>query len=292
MAPVPARRAAIVMALMFVLDPIVPTVVHAQAGTPSADGAPAQGLLPDASFEAMFRKYTPPANILSPFYSWDARMNLDLTVYRKGSSAVTWGAVFQTVGTENLGSQISVGGTGYLLSLGYTRTYSDAFRLSAGITHLSTHLTRDLDDKLEEERSKGATIPIVDDPDEYNVVFLKAYVRLPAYPFTPELEAVVQPINFHFNGSPAGDVRPVYLRARATLWQGGRNALHAETQHEIGRRPFDNYSLSFELDPSRQRTRLFRIFVSASPGHSLHTSPNIGGLRDGIAFGIRMTFRA
>lgn len=59
MAPVRASRAAIAVALMFgVLELIVPTVVEAQTGGAPANEAQGQGLVPDASFEAMFRKYT------------------------------------------------------------------------------------------------------------------------------------------------------------------------------------------------------------------------------------------
>lgn len=187
---------------------------------------------------------------------------------------------------------MSVGGTGYLLGFGYVHTYSDDFKVSAGITHFSSHLTRDLDDKLEEERNRGATIPIVDDPSEYNVIFFKGQARLSAYPFTPELDVVVQPVNFRFNGSQAGYVRPVYLGTRFTLWHGHNKSVVAETQHEIGKNPFNSFSLSFELYARNQPEGRFRIFVTASPGHTLHISPNTGGLRDGIAVGIRMKFRA
>jgi hypothetical protein len=269
-----------------------PTAIEAQARGQSANQTEEPGALPDASFEAAFRKYTPPKNIFSPFYSWDAHMASSLTVFRKGPGAVNFSAVFQTIGTENLGSKVSVGGTGYLLGLGYVHTYSADFKLSAGIRHLSSHLTRDLDDKLDEETSKGATIPIVADPSEYNVFFFKAYRKFSASPFTPELEIVIEPINFRFSGGRAGDVRPVYLRTRSTLWQGDQKSIVAETQHEIGKNPFNTFSLSVELYARNQPEGRFQIFASASPGHDLHVSPNIGGLRDGIAFGIRMHFRA
>ena len=111
-----------------------PTAVEAQARGSSANETQGQGGFPDASFGAMFRKYTPPKNTFSPFYAWDAHMALDLTVFRKGSGAVNFGGFVQTVG-------------------------------------------RDLDQKLEEERNKGATIPIVDDPSEYDV-FFKAYPQV------------------------------------------------------------------------------------------------------------------
>jgi hypothetical protein len=58
----------------------------------------------------------------------------------------------QSVGTENFGSRVSVGGTGYLLGIGYVHVRSTNFRMSAGIAHLSSHLTRDLDEKVDEER--------------------------------------------------------------------------------------------------------------------------------------------
>jgi hypothetical protein len=270
----------------------VPTPVDAQAPGNSAVDTPGQGGFPDASFDAAFRKYTPPRNIFSPLYSWDAHMTLNLTVFRKGPGAVSFQGIFQSVGTENLGPKVSVGGTGYVLGLGYVHTYSADFKLSAGIAHLSSHLTRDLDDKLEEETGKGAEIPIVADPSEYNVFFFKAYRKFPAYRFTPELEIAIEPVNFNFNGGRRDYVRPVYLGSRWTLWRGSQKSIVAETQHEIGKNPFNDFSLSFELFARNQPDGRFQIFVSASPGHNLHVSPNIGGLRDGIAFGIRMHFRA
>lgn len=270
----------------------LPTAVEAQAPGNAVNETQGQGGFPDASFEATFRKFTAPKNIFSPFYSWDAHMALSLTVFRRGSGAVTFKGLFQTVGTENLGSQVSVGGTGYVLALGYVHTYSDDFKLSAGIAHLSSHLTRDLDEKLDEERNRGSTIPIVDDPSEYNVFFFKGYRKLSACPFAPELEIVVEPMNFRFNGGQGGHVRPLYLGTRSTLWQGNQKSLVAETRHEIGENPFHHFSLLLELYARNQSEGRLQIFVSASPGHNVHVSPNIGGLRDGIAFGIRMNFQA
>jgi hypothetical protein len=229
--------------------------------------------------------------MFSPYYSWDAEMALRLTVFRKGPGAVTFTSVFQTVGTENFGSRVSVGGTGYLLDLRYIHAYSADFTLSGGIGHLSSHLTRDLDDKLEEERNRGATIPIVVDPSQYNVFFFKGYRKLSAYPFTPELEIIVQPINFRFNGN-RDYVRPIYLGTRSTLWQGNQKAIVAETQHEIGKNPLNRFSLSFELYARNQPEGRLQMFISASPGHNLHVSPYVGAVRDGIAFGLRMRFRA
>ena len=150
---------------------------------------------------------------------------------RKGSDAVSFQGIFQSVGTENLGPKVSVGGTGYVLGLGYVHTYSADFKLSAGIAHLSSHLTRDLDDKLEEETGKGAAIPLVEDPSEYNVFFFKAYRKFSAYRFTPELEIAVEPVNFNFNGGRRDYVRPVYLGTRSTLWQGSQKSIVAGTQH-------------------------------------------------------------
>jgi hypothetical protein len=268
----------------------VPTAAEAQARGASTEET--QGGFPDASFDATFRKYTPPKKIFSPFYSWDAHMALDVTVFRKGPGAVNFSGVFQTIGTENLGSKVGVGGTGYLLGAGYVHTYSADFKLSAGFTHLSSHLTRDLDEKLNAERQRGATIPVVTDPDEYNVLFFKGYRKLSSRPLTPELEIVVAPVDFRFNGSPRRHIRPLYLGTRLTLWQGNRKSIVAETQHEIGENPFNHFSLLLELYARDQPEGRFQIFVSASPGKGFHVSPNIGGLRDGIAFGIRMHFRA
>jgi hypothetical protein len=269
-----------------------PTAVAAQARDASASDPPAQGTFPDASFDATFRKYTPPENVFSPFYSWDAQMALSLTTFRKGAGAVTIAGFFQSVGTENLGSRVSVGGTGYLLGFGYVHTYSARFKLSAGFRHFSSHLTRDLDDKLEEERNKGETIPEVDDPSEFNVIFLSGSWKLSSVRFAPEIEVVVQPINFKFNGSPADDIRPIYLGTRWTLWRGDQKSIVAETRQEFGENPLNNFTLSFGLFAREQPEGRLQIFVSASPGGNLHVSPNFGALRDGVAFGIRLHFRA
>ena len=268
-----------------------PAAVAAQQRGTSANIAQAEGAFPDASFDARFRKYTPPGSAFSPVYSWDAEMALGLTAFRKGSSALNVSTAFQAGGTENLGSRVSVGGTAYVITLGYVRTYSADFALSAGLTHLSSHLTRDLDDKLEEERAKGTTIPSVADPSEYNVPFLKGYRKFSCL-FTPEIEIAVEPINFRLNGGRRRSVRPIYVSTRSRLWQGNQKSLVAETQHEIGGNPLNNFSVSFEMYARDQPEGRFQIFVSASPGHNLHVSPNVGGLRDGTAFGIRMHFRA
>jgi hypothetical protein len=267
-------------------------LVGAQTQEKSTSGEPAKGIFPDASFDATFRKYTPPDNDFSPFYSWDTHMDLSLTTYRKGAGAIDISAFFQTVGTENLGSRVSVGGTGYLLGFGYVHTYSDRFKLSAGFKHFSSHLTRDLDDKLEEERNKGESIPEVDDPSEFNVIFFSGYWKLSAVRFAPEIEVVVQPINFKFNSSPADDIRPIYLGTRWTLWRGDQKSIVAETRQEFGENPLNNFTLSFGLFAKDQPEGRLQIFVSASPGGNLHVSPNFGALRDGVAFGIRLHFRA
>jgi hypothetical protein len=268
------------------------TVVEAQPQGNAAEDDQRRGVvLPDASFEAMFRKYTPPANEFSRLYSWDAYLGLNVTVVRAGSSRVKFWSTFQTAGTENIGSQVSVGGTGYLLGLGYVHTLLTDSTVSAGIAHLSSHLTRDLDEKLEELRSAGVMIPVVADPSEYNVIYVAANRKLSTWRFTPEFEIAVEPVNFRFNGSPAGEVRPVYLGTRWTLWRGNRKSIVARTQHEIGENPINYFSVYLERHGQNQTQGRLQIVLGASPGHHLHVSPNIGALRDGIALGIRMAFR-
>ena len=140
--------------------------------------------------------------------------------------------------------------------------------------------------------NKGTTIPSVDDPSEYNVIFFKMYRKWLAYPFAPELAVVIEPVNFRLDGGPLGDIRPLYLGTRFTLWQASRTSLVAKTQHEIGQHPFNEFSLSFEIYASNQAEGRLQVFVIASPGNSIHVSPNIGSVRDGIALGLRMVFGA
>jgi hypothetical protein len=265
--------------------------VAAQTAT-AADQPPQEGAFPTAVFGANFRKYTPPRNAFSPFYSWDASLSIDVTLFRKSSNAVTFDSTFQTIGTENLGSKISVGGEGYLLGLGYTHTYSADLTLGGGFSHLSSHLTRDLDDKLDEQRRKGVDIPTVIDPSEYNVFYFSLHRKAPAWPLAPELKAIVAPVTFRFNGSDAGSVRPIYLASRAVLWRGEQKSVNVETEHEFGPNYFNSFLLSLTLYERTGQEGRFHVFISVTPGHGFHVSPHVGGLRDGIAFGVRMRFRS
>jgi hypothetical protein len=109
---------------------------------------------------------------------------------------------------------------------------------------------------------------------------------------TPLVEGAIEPVNFRFNGSRARYVRPIYIHTRWALWRGEGKSLVADTKHEIGKRPFNVVALSLHLFARTQPDGRLQIFVLASPGHQLHVSPNVGGIRDGIAFGVRMSFRA
>jgi hypothetical protein len=269
---------------------LAPAAIEAQSRETS-ESVEAQGVLPDASFELLFRKYTPPHNRFSPFYSWDAHVDLDLTVFRKGPGAINVNTIMQTIGTENLGSKVSVGAAGYILGLEYVHRRSHDVVLSAGMTHLSSHLTRDLDDKLDEERAGDRAIPVVEDPSEYNVFFLKAHRKFPAHTFAPELEVAVEPVNFTFDGEFNAHVRPLYVKTGWTLWRGNQTSLKAETDHEVGQNSFNRFFLVIELYARDGREGRLQIFVSASPGRDLHVSPNTGGTRGGIALGVRTRFR-
>jgi hypothetical protein len=240
----------------------------------------------------MFLKHTPPANRFSPFYSWDAQMGLRLAVLRRAAGALALTAVVQTVGTENLGSKVSVGGTGYRLGIAYLHARSDDVTLSIGLSHLSSHLTRDLDDKLDEARARNSPIPVVTDPDEYNVVFFGVRRRFSGHPLEPELEIVVHPVNFRLDFGRGEYVRPIGLESRWTLWRGARTRLAAETRHELGRHPLHGLSLLFEVQAAREPGHRFQLFFTVTPGGDLHVSPMLGGVRGGVAAGFRLGFRA
>ena len=151
--------------------------------------------------------------------------------------------------------------------------------------------TRDLDEKLDEQRSKGATVPVVEDPDEYNVPFVGWHRTWATARFSPRLDVVVEPISFRFNGDWGWNDRPIFIGSRWTLWRGPQKSIALETQQEIGARPFINVFLLLTLFARAEPEGRLQLFLSASPGHTLHVSPNIGGLRDGVAFGMRMKFK-
>lgn len=163
--------------------------------------------------------------------------------------------------------------------------------ISAGIMHLSSHLTRDLDEKTDEQRRDGAAIPQVGDRHEYNVLYVKAERRMPRWPLAPVFEVILAPVDLRFRDLPLLHDRPVSLNTRWTLWQSGRRAFVAETQHELGRRSFNYFVVALELDEAGGSRRRLRIFIGGSPGGNLHVSPHLGGLRDGLSAGVRLTVR-
>jgi hypothetical protein len=250
------------------------------------------GAFPEASFDAAFRKFVGPETEFSPFYSWDAHLGLDLTIVRSGRNAVNFVGIFQSVGTENLGSQISVGGTGYIVAFGYSRRISEHVEASAGIRHLSTHLTRDLDDKDSEQRALGRAIPHGEDLNEYNVLFFSVSRDFPSVLFAPAISVTVDPVNFELDGNLGGYVRPLYVTSRLSLWKRGTTALALETEHEIGNNPYNNFTLRLEMFPRNQPQGRFAVIVAVAPGDGLHVSPNIGGRRDGVALGVTMRFKS
>ena len=122
----------------------------------------------------------------------DAYMGLVATAFRRQGHGIDVAAIMQTIGTENLGSKVGVAATGYILGLGYVRSFAPV-KVSTGFRHLSSHLTRDLDDKQEQLKQQGRDIPTVADGSEYNVVYIKASATLSAVPMTPQILVAVVP---------------------------------------------------------------------------------------------------
>jgi hypothetical protein len=263
-------------------------VAAAQGGAIATD---AEGVLPETMLHATFRKYIPPANQFSPFYSWDAYLGLVATAFRKQRHAIDVAALIQTIGTENLGSKVGVAATGYILGFGYVGSIAPV-KVATGFRHLSSHLTRDLDDKEAELRTQGRDVPTVVDASEYNVVYIRASGTLSRIPLSPELVVAVVPISFRFDGRPGSDVRPVYVETNWPLWRGRESGLFLETQHELGDNWFDTYALQIDLLRRGEAKGRFQVVLAISPGDSFHVSPNVGGVVDGVSLGIRMNFRS
>lgn len=275
------------LALLGILaSAVLPRAALAQPGPPEAEHP--QGVLPDARFHVVFRKLAPNARAFAPFHSWDAAMNLDATVFRKGVHGVNATTIMQTEGTENLGSQISVGVTRYFLGFGYVNT-SFPVTLSVAFRHLSSHPTRDLDRKEAEITSGGGHIPTVADPSDLNVVYVKAAGTLDRVPFKPRISVVFTPVSFRFRGGEAAEVRPLFAETSWPLLVVRHAAVVLETQHEVGSNGFDTYTLGLDLEKRGESRGRLRIFLSVSPGGGFHVSPHVGGVVDGGALGVRVS---
>lgn len=253
---------------------------------------PTHEVLPDVSFEASYLKFASRPNVYSPYYSWDARLAFDAVVFRHGPNSVQFGGLVQSAGTENFGSRIGVGGTGYVMALSFRRVLTPDVSLTMGLSHLSTHLTRDLDEKTVDERQRGALIPVVADPPEYNAPFLEWSRRFPTARFAPEIAIGATPVNIRLSARSRGwNRRPVYVDTRWRLWARGARSFVLETAHEAGAQPLNRFVGALEIDRPRTMSSL-QLFASFSPGRGMHVSPRLGGVRDGLALGVKLSVRS
>jgi hypothetical protein len=264
---------------------LVPTTAGAQAGSQIA--VEPQGVLPQSVVQVEFRKYVPPSRVYSPFFSWDALLGVDATAFRKGPHGIDIAAVIQSVGTENLGSRISIGAARYMLGFGYVNA-SRPVTFSLGFRHLSSHLTRDLDEKEAEVRHRGGEVPSVDDALDSNIVYVKGAGTLSRVLFRPEIVVLVAPVNFRLGGGELGYVRPFYAETRWRLWANRAAALVLETRHELGTNPFNDFTLRIDLARQDESVGRFQILLSVAPGESFHVSPHLGGVADGVTLGVRL----
>jgi hypothetical protein len=263
-------------------------VVPARAQQTAAAVRP-QGVLPEALFSVMFRKLEPGGDDFAPFYSWDAFLGLESTAFRAGARAIDVDTIIQTIGTESFGNAVGVAVTGYFLGVRYTHTLPGV-TISTGFRHLSSHPTRDLDDKEDEVRAEGQSVPTVEDPSEYNVLFVKASGTVRWLPLAPAVVVIATPFDFNFHGEWTAHGRPLYLDLRWPLWRGSQSALVFEMQHEIGNNAFDSYSVQLELLRTKQDHGRLGLVFTVSPGHDFHVSPHVGGVMDGVSVGARVTF--
>jgi len=286
----PAARVATLSVWMaaVVVTMTAPAPVTAQIRERFGAGPAVEGVLPDAAFEVGLRHYPPSSGDFAPFYAWDAQMAVDLALYRRGSRAAGFSSAMQAVGTENFGSRVSVGGTGYLIGFDYRQAITPDLKVAAGIMHLSSHLTRDLDEKLAEQRAAGATVPDLVDGDEFNVLYVRLAHRRATWRFRPEVEVIVHPISIQLGGGRHGSVRPLHVRARATIWSRPTFAVATETIHEVGRHSFHHLAVVVERHGRTSASPRAQLLVGFTPGHRLHVSPDVGAVRGGVAVGVRL----
>jgi hypothetical protein len=107
----------------------------------------------------------------------------------------------------------------------------------------------------------------------------------------PKLEIAIEPITFRFWSAPRGNSRPLFVASQWTLWHGDGKSIAAETAHEVGKNPFNRFSVVLELYERNGAGGRLQLFVTGSPGNELHVSPNVGAFRDGISLGVRVKFR-
>ena len=256
----------------------------------SNSGAKSSGMFPEAQFEGSFQKYLS-RDIFSPFFSWNGSMGIDINVYQKGNNSIYFKSDFQTVGAQKTESKINVAGTSYILEGRHRYQFSENSYIGAGITHLSSHLTQDLEIIVLDQTRKGAIIPDIDSSD-LNVIFFEGRKQFVSLLLQPDIRVRLQPVGFRFRGGGYKYERPVFVETAITPWRGNEKRFVVATQHEWGDNYFNDYSLRLELFSRGDKEGRFQIFTAYSPGAKLHVSPNAGWHRDGVRAGIKLVFSA
>ena len=259
------------------------TTTNAQQNTP-----PPSGFLPDAVWSGFFQKQLG-GDIYSKYYSWQADLSIDLTIYRYKRFAINFNNTFETVGAEKIGPKITVADTTYLFGSDVSYIFSPNSKVKGGFEHLSSHTTNDLNQITLTELRRGETIPPFDSSD-LNVLFVELYQSLPYLLLKPELNFRFQPIGLRFRTGAYSYDQPVYLKTQFTLIQIHGGKLGMGSRHEFGKDSFNDFIIQLELLAKKQKEGRFQLFIAGSPGHNLHVSPNIGLYRNGLRTGIRLVF--
>lgn len=245
--------------------------------------------LPEARFFADIGKHF----ARGPFqivYSWETTIGFGTKVYRRGKHSFGFEFDVQTAGAPPSERRINIAGTSYILGPSYLYKLNDHTNFSFGFTHLSSHITKDELEIIEQERRRGVTIPPIKF-DDLNVGFIEVAHGFAFKQLEPSFRFRFQPLGIKFRGGYNFYNEPVFLSTQLRLWKRRSSNLLFITQHEFGERSFNDSMLRLDLlKPSAKDEGRFQLMLNYSPGWGLRASPNVGWHKEGFSTTMRFVF--
>jgi len=240
------------------------------------------GALPDAKFSGEFEKQL----TSDPFFSWQGRMRIDGTAYRRGRHSSHFTVDGQTVGARRSNAKVNISGNSYILEGSYRHTRSENFHAGFIVTHLSSHLAQDVFKLIQQDKLRPPSLQATD----LNIA--GGEVRL-GDPMAFQLLVRIQPVSFHYRGGYGWHDRILFFENQVRLWSGQEKGVGFTNRHEVGKHSINDLSLRLSLLERNQREGRLQFFVGYLWSHDpIEVSPNLGWTRRGLYTKLGLNFYA
>lgn len=235
----------------------------------------------EAKFSAEFQKYFG-GRPLQEFFSWQSRIGGDMALFESEKNAVWFKLNFQVVGGHPTDWKINTSGNSFTIEGRYERKIK-SFGVGLGLTHVSTHLTKDVSKRVEALLVNQKNLPRDEleqlirfrdfELNDINLAFVSIEKQIKLGPFRPTALIRIQPVDLSFRGNFSYYKMPFSLATETSLWQRNQKRILLETHSEFGKKELvADFALRLDLAPQEQGEGRIQILLGYSPGKNAYTT--------------------